>query len=174
MGNLWTVFKINGKGEMEDVDNLNRITTNSDMVNDIMLNPHDAVSKVELYNEDNAKSPNATGEANYRSKSFEAAINYFQQAIQEYPLYGQAYVNMGLTYKKLGLYAEAIWANRKAITLAHGTYDYVTLRGAYYNIGRIYEERGEFANALPMYQIAKTNKENIVYNTAILRIQEKL
>ena len=173
-GNLWTVFKINANGEMEDINTMNRINVNSEEVNEMMLHPHDAVSEVELYDVGNATSLNKVGEAYYAAKSYEDALNYFQQATQADPLYGQAYGNMGLTYKKLNRYAEAIWANRKAITMAHGTYDYVTRAGAYYNIGRIYEEKGEFNNALLMYKNAKTNKKNVVYDAAILRMQAKL
>ena len=174
IGNLWTVFKINTNGEMEDINSMNRIIVNADQVNNIMQDPHDAIAEVGYYNTGSAKSLNAQGDAFYRTKDYETAITYYQQAIQEDPNFGQAYGNMGITYKKLNRYAEAIWANRKAITLAQGNSANGTRAGAYYNIGRIYEERGEYANALRMYKNAKSNKINIVYDNAIIRMQGKL
>ncbi|WP_118973384.1 tetratricopeptide repeat protein [Taibaiella koreensis] len=172
-GNLWTVFKINGNGEMQDINTISRVNCTSEDVNRIMFNPHDAVTISNNYNTSTAESLNANGEAAYHSRNYESAVSYYTAAIQEDPAYGQAYGNLGLAYKKMGRNAEAIWANRKAIALASGPTANTVKAGSYYNIGRIYEERGKYADALRQYQLAKAAKENPVYDTAISRMRGK-
>lgn len=169
-GNLWTVFKINANGEMQDVNTMNRINLDADKVNSIMLNPHDAVTATAYYDESSAAGLNGQGEDAYHRQDYQTAVDYYNQAIQEDPNYGQAYGNLGLAYKKMGRNAEAIWANRKAITLAHGNGANVVRAGSYYNIGRIYEDKAQYANALRMYQLAKSNNTNPVYDKAIQRV----
>lgn len=173
-GNLWTVFKLNANGEMEDINTMNRSNLDAKEVNNIMLNPHDAIVATTNYDISSAQSLNEEGENAYHRKDYQTAISYYNQAIQEDPNYGQAYGNLGLAYKKAGKNAEAIWANRKAITLAHGTNANVVRAGSYYNIGRIYEDKLQFANALRMYQLAKVNNANVVYDKAIQRMNAKL
>jgi len=173
-GNLWTVFKINGDGEMQDVNTLSRVNCSSEDVNRIMFHPRDAVNINGNYNASAAESLNASGETAYHSRNYESAVSYYTAAIQEDPGYGQAYGNLGLAYKKMGRNAEAIWANRKAIALASGATANTVKAGSYYNIGRIYEERGKYAEALRQYQQAKSLKENPVYDTAIGRMRSKL
>lgn len=173
-GNLWTVFKINGNGEMQDINTISKITTPADRVNDIMLNPRDAITLNNNYNLSNAETMNALGETAYHNKNMEQAVTYYNAAIQEDPNYGQAYGNLGLAYKKLGRNAEAIWANRKAITLAAGPDANTVKAGSYYNIGRIYEEKGRYADALRQYEMAKGQKANPVYDNAITRMRGKL
>ncbi|KAA5534910.1 tetratricopeptide repeat protein [Taibaiella lutea] len=173
-GNLWTVFKLNANGEMEDINTMNRINLDASEVNNIMLHPHDAITATMNYDISNAESLNAEGENAYHRKDYQTAISYYNQAIQEDPNYGQAYGNLGLAYKKAGKNAEAIWANRKAITLARGSNANVVRAGSYYNIGRIYEDKSQFANALRMYQLAKINNANVVYDKAIQRMNAKM
>lgn len=172
-GNLWTVFKINANGEMQDINTLSRVNVESSEVNRIMFNPRDAVAMTNNYSYSSAQVLNAEGEAAYHSKSYEEAVSLYNAAIQEDPGYGQAYGNLGLAYKKMGRNAEAIWANRKAISLASGASANVVRAGSYYNIGRIYEEKGQFANALRHYQMAKSQKANPVYDNAINRVKNK-
>ena len=64
-------------------------------------------------------------------------------------------------------------ANRKAIALANGATAATVRAGAYYNIARIYEAAGQFADALRHYQLAKEQKANPVYDTAIERVQNR-
>ena len=45
--------------------------------------------------------------------------------------------------------------------------------GSYYNIARIYEAAGQFADALRHYQLAKEQKANPVYDTAIERVKNR-
>lgn len=172
-GNLWTVFKITADGEMQDINTLNKINLEAEQVNTIMLNPHDAIAMRNNYSLSAAQAFNAQGENAYHSKNYEQAVTYYNAAIQEDPAYGQAYGNLGLVYKKMGRNAEAIWANRKAITLASGTTANTVRAGSYYNIGRIYEEKGQFANALRQYELAKSQKANPVYDNAINRVRGK-
>jgi tetratricopeptide (TPR) repeat protein len=172
-GNLWTVFKINANGEMQDINTLSKINIESNEVNKIMFNPHDAIAMTNNYDLSSAQVLNAEGETAYHNKSYEQAVNFYNAAIQEDPRYGQAYGNLGLAYKKLGRNAEAIWANRKAISLANGSSANVVRAGSYYNIGRIYEEKGQYANALRHYQMAKAQKANPVYDNAINRVKNK-
>jgi len=173
-GNLWTVFKINANGEMQDINTISRLNLEADDVNDIMMNPRDAIVMNNNYSMSNAEALNAQGEAAYHNKRMEDAVAYYNAAIQENPNYGQAYGNLGLAYKKLGRNAEAIWANRKAINLAGGATASTVKAGSYYNIGRIYEEKGQFANALRHYELAKSQKANTVYDNAIIRMKSKL
>jgi tetratricopeptide (TPR) repeat protein len=173
-GNLWTVFKLNANGEMQDINTMNRLNLNAEEVNNIMLHPRDAVRATTNYSSSTAQGLNALGEAAYHREEYDNAISYYQAALQEDPNYGQAYGNLGLAYKKANRYAEAIWANRKAIALASGATAATVKAGSYYNIGRIYEERGQFANALRQYQAAKSLKANPVYDNAISRIQGKM
>ena len=68
----------------------------------------------------------------------------FQDAVNLYPSFGQAYSNLGLTYQKLDRTAEALWANRKAIELASGNTKARVQASSYYNIARIYEASGRW------------------------------
>lgn len=172
-GNLWTVFKINANGEMQDINTISRINLEAEKVNDVMAHPRDAIVMTNDYSLSSAQSLNAQGETAYHNKNYYMAVTYYNAAIQEDPNYGQAYGNLGLAYKKLGKNAEAIWANRKAITLASGAEANTVRAGSYYNIGRIYEEKAQFANALRQYQLAKAQKANPVYDNAINRVKNK-
>lgn len=67
-----------------------------------------------------ARKYNREGEAVYKTGQLEQAIQLFQQATELDGNYGQAFSNLGLAYQKNGNIAEAIWANRKAISLASG------------------------------------------------------
>jgi len=173
-GNLWTVFKLNASGEMVDINTMNRINLEADKVNTIMLHPHDAVRAAASYSTSNAQGLNALGEASYHREDYDNAIAYYQAALQEDPNYSQAYSNLGLAYKKAGRDAEAIWANRKAITLASGPTAPTVKASSLYNIGRIYEARGQYINALHQYEAAKRLKANPVYDNAIERIKREM
>jgi len=117
-----------------------------------------------------AKAKNLAGESAYHAGRLDDAIALFQQATQLDASYGQAYGNLGLAYQKAGRSAEAIWADRKALALASGPNAATTRAGAYYNIARIYEDAGQFADALTSYQAAKREKANTAYDKAIERV----
>ena len=120
-----------------------------------------------------AKRLNIQGEAAYQAGNLDQAIDLFRQAIELDNGFGKAYGNLGLAYQKAGNTAESIWANRKAIALATGANAATVRAGAYYNIARIYEAAGQFADALRHYQLAKEQKANPVYDTAIERVENR-
>ncbi len=101
-----------------------------------------------------ARKYNREGEAVYKTGQLEQAIQLFQQATELDGNYGQAFSNLGLAYQKNGNIAEAIWANRKAFSLASGVNAATTRANSYYNIAKIYETSGQNAEALQHYQLA--------------------
>ncbi|WP_394951675.1 tetratricopeptide repeat protein [uncultured Helicobacter sp.] len=121
-----------------------------------------------------AKAINNEGERAYHAKDYERAISLYMDSIELNPNDGQTYSNLGLAYQKAGKLAEANWANRKAIELASGANANVIKASSYYNIARIYEQKGEYENALQNFQNAQAHKQNEVYTNAIKRMEEKL
>ncbi|RXA95648.1 MULTISPECIES: tetratricopeptide repeat protein [Yersinia] len=178
VGNLWTVFKINKTGEIEDINNFAGMTLQaSDIANQLQpllsnsaVVSHSSLSPTTI---EQVKNLNLQGEKAYQDKDLELAISLFTQAINIDAENGKAYGNLGLVYQKAGRTAEAIWANRKAIALASGPKAATIRAGANYNIARIYEAAGQNSDALRYYQLAKEQKNNPVYDTAIERIQNK-
>lgn len=171
-GNLWTVFKITKDGEIEDINSFN--TSDEGNAGNIRYNISNVVETNQVVDKDKALKLNRLGTEEYQKGKYNKAIQYYLAAIEEYPDFGQAYGNLGLSYKKNGQYAEALWANRKAIALANGNTATVTKAGAYYNIGRIYEERGEYAKAKEQYKLAKKQADRGAYDEAISRMNSYL
>ncbi len=171
-GNLWTVFKITGGGEIEDINSF--VSLKVEDTANLRYNTSAGTGSIVYTDKQEAIRLNKLGTQAYDNKNYEQAIRYYREAIDKDPAFGQAYGNLGLTYKKAGMLAEALWANRKAIALANGSTAATTRAGAYYNIGRIYEEQGEYAKALEQYKLAKSEKENSVYDNAIQRMREKM
>lgn len=178
-GNLWTVFKINGSGEIEDINNIAGISLSADKIhsNLVPVMNGNAPSNTSMWSEGNIQQSNVLnlkGESAYRDKNYEDAIGFFTDAINLYPNNGKAYGNLGIAYQKAGRTAEAIWANRKAIALASGNGAATIRAGANYNIGKIYEAANQYSDALNYYQAAKNEKQNVVYDNAIVRVRSKL
>lgn len=163
-GNIWTVFKLNPNGEFEDI---NSVTSAN--FNDTTLGVRDLATVImpatgsstpaspAMQNSGDtqlARKYNREGEAVYKTGQLEQAIQLFQQATELDGNYGQAFSNLGLAYQKNGNIAEAIWANRKAISLASGANAATTRANSYYNIAKIYETAGQDADALQHYQLA--------------------
>jgi len=117
-----------------------------------------------------AKSLNAEGERAYHAGDLDRAIDLYREAINLNPEYGQAYSNLGLAFQKAGRAAEAIWANRKAIALATGATAARVKASSYYNIGRLYEDAGQFGDASSSYRAAKREKADPAYDAAIARM----
>ncbi len=175
VGNLWTVFRITGAGEFQDINSFADV--NGDALGGVLqplqddaqvINPQ-AVSAAA---QGTAKALNVKGEAAYHDSDLEQAIDFYRQAIELNNAYGQAYSNLGLAYQKAGRTAEAIWANRKAIGLASGATAATVRASSYYNIARIYEAAGQRDDALSQYQLAKQQKANPVYDKAIERLSK--
>jgi hypothetical protein len=133
--------------------------------------PFTAPSTVRPIPED-AHKLNVQGETAYRSGDYPGAIVLFQSAIAIDDAYGQAYSNLGLVFQKSGRVAEALWANRKAIALAHGPNAATTRAGTHFNNGRIYEDKEQWSDALREYQAAQAEKSNSIYQNAITRAQQ--
>ncbi|NNA98272.1 tetratricopeptide repeat protein [Pseudomonas gessardii] len=177
-GNLWTVFRMTGSGDFQDINTFTGVLVEAkDVLNEVkpLLNDSVAVDAVVVSSavQGDAKKLNLKGEAAYQAGNLDQAIDYFRQAIELDNAFGKAYGNLGLAYQKAGNTAESIWANRKAIALASGPTAATVRAGSYYNIARIYEAAGQFADALRHYQLAKEQKANPVYDKAIERVQNR-
>ncbi|HBM1879297.1 TPA: tetratricopeptide repeat protein, partial [Escherichia coli] len=172
-GNIWTVFKLNPNGEFEDINSVTSANFNGttldvrDLATVIMpATDSSAPASPAMQNSGDtqlARKYNREGEAVYKTGQLEQAIQLFQQATELDGNYGQAFSNLGLAYQKNGNIAEAIWANRKAISLASGVNAATTRANSYYNIAKIYETSGQNAEALQHYQLAYTEKNKPSY-----------
>jgi tetratricopeptide (TPR) repeat protein len=168
------LFKINKNGEIVDI---NRIISKTRK--EVGLdNPNQQEAEEEVYvasdDKKTALALNKKGDLAYQAKDVDGALSFYKQALEYYPTFGQAYGNLGLMYIKKGLKAEAIYANRKAISYASGNSINVTKASAYYNIAKIFENDNDFEEALNYYKLAKERKENVVYDNAISRVQSKI
>ena len=172
MGNVWNLFKINENGEIIDINN---IISKTEQEVGIEFSNDGAQSEEYVSNDDKktALLLNKKGDLAYQAKDVDAALNFYKQAIEYNPVFGQAYGNLGLMYIKKGYKAEAIYANRKAITFAAGNSINTTKASAYYNIAKIFENDNDLDEALNYYKLAKEFKENTVYDNAIIRVQNK-
>ncbi|EPJ4739648.1 tetratricopeptide repeat protein [Klebsiella pneumoniae] len=178
-GNLWTVFKINENGAIEDINSIKGVSVYGGDIDNVLSPllksnatlPHQNwdAEQINISNMLNLK-----GEESYRREQYEEAISLFTNSINNYSENGKAYGNLGLVYQKVGRTAEAIWANRKAIVLASGKNASTIRAGANYNIGKIYEGEGQYNEALNYYKAAKNEKQNLVYDNAILRVSSKI
>ncbi|HIH9640126.1 TPA: tetratricopeptide repeat protein [Klebsiella pneumoniae] len=178
-GNLWTVFKINENGAIEDINSIKGVSVYGGDIDNVLSPllksnatlPHQNwdAEQINISNMLNLK-----GEESYRREQYEEAISLFTNSINNYSENGKAYGNLGLVYQKVGRTAEAIWANRKAIVLASGKNASTIRVGANYNIGKIYEGEGQYNEALNYYKAAKNEKQNPVYDNAILRVSSKI
>ncbi|HDS6111958.1 TPA: tetratricopeptide repeat protein [Escherichia coli] len=183
-GNIWTVFKLNPNGEFEDINSVTSANFNGttldvrDLATVIMpATDSSAPASPAMQNSGDtqlARKYNREGEAVYKTGQLEQAIQLFQQTTELDGNYGQAFSNLGLAYQKNGNIAEAIWANRKAISLASGVNAATTRANSYYNIAKIYETSGQNAEALQHYQLAYTEKNKPSYEEAIARVKTKM
>lgn len=179
VGNIWNIFKINSNGEIEDVNSIISKTTQEVGLSDRNANDFDnsaaseaiAVSSSE---EDDANLYNKKGDQAYKNKDINSALNYYKTATEINPNFAQAYGSLGLMYIKKGMKAEAIWANRKAISNASGSTKNTVKAGSYFNIAKIFEADQKYQDALNYYNLAKQNKQNPVYDNAILRVKAKI
>lgn len=173
IGNLWLVFSIDEEGVIHDINKY--IGTNLD-AGEIDLYGENNFTEATYSEEDKSKAKkyNTRGEEEYHKGNLEQSMYLFLDAINLYSNYGQAYSNLGLVYQKLSRDAEALWANQKAIELANGNNKNIVQASSYFNIGKIYENREDYENALKNYENALNKKQNDVYVNAINRVKEKL
>jgi len=178
-GNIWIVFGIDKNGAFKDINSYVGTKHSSDGVKEIMkeiLNDGDFSSNTVITSSQKAQAKrlNKKGENAYHTKALEKAMFLFQDAINLYPEYGQAYSNLGLTFQKLHRDAEALWANRKAIERASGTRAKTIKASSYYNIAKVYESQEKWEDALTNYQNALLNKVHPAYKKGIKRMTNKL
>ncbi|MFK7050734.1 Tetratricopeptide repeat protein [Flavobacterium columnare] len=174
-GTVWIPFMIDENGNLADINDY-REASSWEGVRTILreYRPSEQQSVVTSADALTAKQINKKGEQEYHAGNYESAINFYQDAIELNPNEGLFYGNLGLVFQKSGKEAEALWANRKAISLASGTMANTVKAGSYYNIARIYEAKNHFQEALENYKLAKQHKENPVYDKAISRVQQRL
>lgn len=177
-GNLWTVFRLTGSGELQDINGFSSVAVEPEAVFDELTPLLDEQVAVESLVKSaapvlNAKTLNQQGEAAYRAGTFSTAMQLYRQAIELDEHYAQAYSNLALAAHKDGRIGDALEADRQAIALAHGPSAASVRASAYYDMGRIYEEAGQWSKALEQYQRAREQKLNPVYDNAIERMKNR-
>jgi tetratricopeptide (TPR) repeat protein len=174
-GNLWTVFRITGEGEIQDINTMRGVNVEPSAVLNTIDKYNNEQMQVIAANQSDfdpavASALNKQGEAAYHAGNLDDAIELYTEAIGFNPNNGQAYSNLGLAFQKAGRAAEGIWANRKAIALASGPNAATVRASSYYNIGRLYEDAGQYGDAADSYRAARREKANPVYDKAIARV----
>lgn len=177
-GNLWVVFMIDENGAFVDINKFSDASSPAAVGTSLLsyLAPGETFSETATSENNVHESVTVMrqGETAYHAGDLEGSVAYYQRAIELDPTNGLAYGDLGLSFRKLNREAEALWANRKSIALAHGAQAGTVRAGSYYNIARIYEDKGQWEDALQNYTRAKENKQNVIYDNAIKRMNEKL
>lgn len=106
----------------------------------------------------------------YKSKEYSVALEWYMKALEANPNDAQNYSNVAITQYKLGNLDEALRYNQQAIKLANGEKANTIIASSYYNIGKIYEDKGDSKMALDNYRNAFRFNANPIYSTAIDRI----
>ncbi|OJH41892.1 tetratricopeptide repeat protein [Cystobacter ferrugineus] len=176
-GNTWVVFGIGENGEFYDLNTFADVKTGEQVggllqrLRGEQLKSAPAVTSTQL---SLADTLNKKGESAYHAKKLDEAVSLYLEAIANNPEHGQAYSNLGLAYQKLNRSAEALWANRKAIALASGPNADTVKASSYFNIARVYENDGLWAEALDSYQSALGHKDHPAYRGGIEKMKQKL
>ena len=179
IGNIWVVFGIDKNGAFKDINSYLGTKSSSEGVKKVMkeilgADSFSSDSVVSASQKAQAKELNRKGEKAYHSQELERAMYLFQDAINLYSEYGQAYSNLGLTFQKLNRDAEALWANRKAIERASGSREKIIKASSYFNIARVYESQDKWEEALSNYENALSNRDHPAYNKGIKRMRMEL
>lgn len=177
-GTLWVVFGVDENGTFHDINQYTdamSYTLTGNYLKEVM-NLTDMSKPLSTNVDDIAKAKrwNVKGEKLYHEGKYTEAIAYFQGAIELWGEFGQAYSNLGLTFKKDSRIAEAIWANRKAIALADGKNKDRIQASSYYNIAKIYESQGLWTKAKHSFELALSKRQHDAYVSGIQRMNEKL
>jgi uncharacterized protein YfaP (DUF2135 family) len=177
-GNVWVVFGIGENGEFYDINKFTDVAERGKvgefMHGLIQGGGFQSVPEVTVDQMRLADTLNKQGEKAYHAGKLDEAVSLYLEAIANNPEHGQAYSNLGLAYQKLNSNAEALWANRKAIALASGKAAATIRASSFYNIARVYEADGKYAEALENFQSALSNKEHPAYKTGIERMKQQL
>jgi tetratricopeptide (TPR) repeat protein len=183
VGNMWTVFAVSAEGEIQDINTMTRIVAyNYRELSSGKLFGESTISRLASARipartpapiSSESRRINTEGEAAYRQGDYARAIELFQSAIEQDGNHGQAYSNLGLAFQKSGRVAEALWANRKAIALASGPSGARIRASTHFNNGRIYENAGQWDDALREYLSAAGEKPGTTYDNAIQRMRDR-
>jgi uncharacterized protein YfaP (DUF2135 family) len=177
-GNLWIVFMIDETGSFVDVNKFSNANSweAARSALETFRGKNETTGDPIISQENIAQSVvvNRKGEDAYHAGNIEGSVTFYQRAIELDPNNGQAYSNLGLSFQKLNKIAEAIWANRKAIALAHGPNQNVIQASSYYNIAKIYENQSHWEDALQNYTWAKERRQTDTYDSSIARMKQKL
>lgn len=171
-GNLWTVFRISPEGEIQDINRISGTTVGASQIGSSVSNYQNQSTRVNIVPisadaQNRAKALNLKADKAYKANLFEQAAMLYQQSIDYNPNVGQTYSNLAVAYQKLNRSSEALWANQKAIALATNNN---TKAYSHYNIGKIYENNQDYAQAKQHYQLANQYKPNPSYDEAIQRV----
>lgn len=170
-GNLWTVFRLDGAGRFEDINRLTAVRIAAERIGaQIAQAPAANADEAGHGDNDAAAQANRRGEAAYRAGDLAAAIAAYQEAVELDPGHALAYSNLGLAYVRQGRAAEAIWTSRRAIALAKGASAATIRANAYYNIGKLYEEDGQYEQAMSHYLAARRERPDPTYDQALKRV----
>ena len=171
-GNLWTVFRISPEGEIQDINRISGTTVGANQVGSTVSSYQSQATQVQYVPvsanaQARAKALNLKADKAYKNNQFEQAALIYQQSIDYNPNVGQTYSNLAVAYQKLNRSSEALWANQKAIALASNDN---TKAYSHYNIGKIYENNQDYAQAKQHYQLANQYKPSATYDEAIQRV----
>lgn len=171
-GNLWTVFRISPEGEIQDINRISGTTVGASQIGSSVSNYQNQSTRVNIVPvsadaQNRAKALNLKADKAYKANMFEQAAMLYQQSIDYNPNVGQTYSNLAVAYQKLNRSSEALWANQKAIALASNNN---TKAYSHYNIGKIYENNQDYAQAKQHYQLANQYKPSPSYDEAIQRV----
>ncbi|MEG2446171.1 MAG: hypothetical protein RSB22_09015, partial [Acinetobacter sp.] len=171
-GNLWTVFRISPEGEIQDINRISGTTIGASQVGSTVSSYQSQATQlhyvpVSANAQARAKALNLKADKAYKNNQFEQAALIYQQSIDYNPNVGQTYSNLAVAYQKLNRSSEALWANQKAIALASNDN---TKAYSHYNIGKIYENNQDYAQAKQHYQLANQYKPSATYDEAIQRV----
>ena len=174
-GTVWIPFLIDENGNLVDVGDFKNASSWEGVRSILRDYRFDAGNfVVDQANAQESARLNQLGEKAYHNNNLERSVYFYQQAIELNPRNGQAYSNLGLSFQKMEYEAEALWANRKAIDLAEGQRANVIKASSYYNIAKIYENKGQWNNALNNFKLAKQHNQNPAYDKGILRMSAKI
>ena len=173
IGNLWVLFTISEYGDLIPI---NKFTTvhNLDEADSLLKEILQDSSVLDKKIIKDSAELNKLGEDAYHNGNIVESIEYYKMAVLVNERFSQAYSNMGLSYKKQNKLPEAIWANRRAISLAEGKNEKTVKAASFFNIAKIFEDGEKYQDALENYQSAEENKSSEVYQKGIKRMKEKL
>lgn len=175
-GNLWVVFAIDENGEFQDINQFKQ-TNGVEQAYGILKayrNDTPVLTPVSATLQAQSKELDRQGANLYHAGKYTDAVVKYNRAIELDPNNGQAYSDLGLNYQKMGRIAEALWASRKSIALAHGEQKAVTQACSYYNIATMYESQGKWEDALDNFESALQRRDHPAYNSGISRMKAKL